>query len=77
MRPLGLPIPRLTSFHATKLLNSAMILFNFPRLECKFFLIWFFHVDQIGCQMFFVTVFGNYPEHFDKSITLQVDISTF
>jgi len=26
--------------------------------------------------MFFVTVFGNYPEHFDKSITLQVDIST-
>jgi hypothetical protein len=44
-----------------------MILFYFPRLVCQFFSIWFFHVDQIGCPMFFVTVFGNYPEHFDTN----------
>jgi len=76
MRPLKFPIPRLTSFYATKLFYSAMILFYFTRLVCQFFSIWFFHLDQIGCPMFFVTVFGNYPEHFDKSITLQVGIST-
>ncbi len=62
----------LRSFHAAKLLDAAMILFNHPREAREFNARPFAHRHIVGCPPLNVTVCGDYLEEANQPVAFQL-----
>lgn len=68
--------------HSTILLDTSMVDFDSPSLLCQHFPLFWRHGQFIGGPVFHVPVpptglrtgFGDYPEHLNEPIALQMDL---